>query len=149
MRRFRSRQIRKYVSGIQGCTIQAFPGATIGRLAEHVSSGRVDISSVDFVINNVGTNNVSSSQSVNTILSYYEDLIHQLKKVTSAKLIFTSILPRLVDHRDSEAKVCKVNAEINNICRRKHLLYCKLYRSFLYNNLPQIRVYMLLVMGFI
>ena len=56
-------------------------------------------------------------------------------------MIFTSILPRLVDHRDSEAKVCKVNAEINNICRRKHLLYCKLYRSFLYNNLADPSLY--------
>ena len=91
-----SASIPKYDSEIHVCTVQAFPGATIGRLAEHVSSGRVDISSVDFVINNVGTNNVSSFQSVNTILSYYEDLIHQLKKITSAKLIFTSILPRFV-----------------------------------------------------
>ena len=119
-----SAYIPKYVSGIHGCTVHAFPGATIGRLAELVSSGRVNLSSLDFIIIiNVGTNNVSSSQSVNTILSYYEDLIHKLKKVTSAKLIFTSILPRLVDHRDSESKVCKVNVEL----KKKHLLYCNLY----------------------
>jgi hypothetical protein len=30
--------------------IQAFPGATIGRLAELVSSGRVNLSSVEFHI---------------------------------------------------------------------------------------------------
>ena len=108
-----SAYIPTYVSGIHGCAIRASPGANIGRLAEHVSSGRVDLSSLDFVITNIGTNNVSSSQSINTILSYYGDLIHKLKKITSAKLIFTSILPRLVDHRDSEFKVCKVNAELN------------------------------------
>ena len=104
MRRFRSRQIRKYVSGIQGCTIQAFPGATIGMLK--LSSFLL----ADFIIINVGTNNVSSSQSVNTILSYHGDLIYELKRIIRAKLIFTSILPRLVDHRDSESKVCKVFA---------------------------------------
>ena len=76
--------------------------------AELASSGRVNLSSVDFIIINVGTNNVSSSQPVNTILSYYGDLIYKLKRIIRAKLIFTSILPKLVDHRDSESKVCKV-----------------------------------------
>ena len=47
--------------------------------------------------------------------------------MTRPKLIFTSILPRLVDHRDSESKVCKVNAELNKSCKRKLLLYCNLY----------------------
>ena len=61
--------------------------------------------------------------------------------MTRAKLIFTSILPRLVDHRDSEFKVCKVNAELKKLCRRTHLLYCNLYRSFLYNNLPDPSLY--------
>jgi len=86
-----SASIPKYVCGIHGCTIHAFPGATIGRLAELVSSGRVNLSSVEFIIINVGTNNVSSPQSVNTILSYYGDLIYKLKRMTRAKLIFTSI----------------------------------------------------------
>ena len=65
---------------------------------------------------------MSSSQSVNTILSYYGVLIYKLgKRIIRAKLIFTSILPRLVDHRDSESKVCKVldfwcfNATFSNI----------------------------------
>ena len=75
-------------------------------------SVRVNLSSVDFVIINVGTNSESSSQSVNTILSYYGDLIYKLKRMTRTKLIFTSILPRLVDHRDSESKVFKINAEL-------------------------------------
>jgi hypothetical protein len=48
-----------------------------------------------------------------------------IQRMTRAKLIFTSILPRLVDHRDSEFKVCKVNAELKKLCRRTHLLYCK------------------------
>jgi hypothetical protein len=52
-----SASIPKYVSEIHGCTVQVFSG------------------SVEFAITNVGTKNVSSSQSVNTILSYYGDLI--------------------------------------------------------------------------
>ena len=125
-----SASIPKYVSDIDGCTTQAFPGATIGRLTELISSGKVDLSSVDFVIVHVGTNNVSSPQSVDTILSYYGDLIHAVKRRTYAKLIFTSILPRLVDHKSTVAKVTKVNSELRKLCRRNHLLFCNLYRSF-------------------
>ena len=75
-----SASISKYVSEIHGCTVQTFPDATVGRLSELVLfSGRVNLSSVDFAILNVGTNNVSSSQSVNTILSYYGYLLYQFE----------------------------------------------------------------------
>ncbi|CAG2228810.1 unnamed protein product [Mytilus edulis] len=131
-----SASIPKYVSGIDGCTTQAFPGATIGRLTELISSGKVDLISLDFVIVHVGTNNISSSQSVDTIISYFGDLIHKLKKMTFAKLIFTSILPRPVDHMKTGAKVNKVNTELKRLCKRNNLLYCNLYRSFLLDNIP-------------
>ncbi|CAG2226049.1 unnamed protein product [Mytilus edulis] len=131
-----SASIPKYVSGIDGCTTQAFPGATIGRLTELISSGKVDLISLDFVIVHVGTNNISSSQSVDTIMSYFGDLIHKLKKMTFAKLIFTSILPRPVDHMKTGAKVNKVNTELKRLCKRNNLLYCNLYRSFLLDNIP-------------
>ena len=58
----------KYVGGIDGCTTQAFPGATIGRLLELVSSGRTNLRLVDFVIIHVGINNISSPPSANTII---------------------------------------------------------------------------------
>jgi hypothetical protein len=69
-----SASIPKYVGGIRGCTTQAFPGATIGRLSELVSSGRIHLRLVDFVIIHVGTNSIFSPQSVNTIMSYYGDV---------------------------------------------------------------------------
>ena len=58
--------IPKYVDGIYGCTTQAFPGATIGRLSQLVSSGRVNLSSVDFIIIQIGTtcNNISNGDSI-------------------------------------------------------------------------------------
>ena len=52
-----------------------FPGATIARLADFVSNGRINLKKINFVIVHVGTNNVSSSQSVDTILSCYGNLI--------------------------------------------------------------------------
>jgi hypothetical protein len=48
-------------------------------------------------------------------MSYYGDLIHKLKSKTSAKLVFTSILPRLVDHLKTVNKVNKVNSELRKL----------------------------------
>lgn len=116
--------------------LKAFPGATIARLADFVSNGRINLENINFVIVHVGTNNVSSSQSVDTILSYYGDLIHKIKSKTDAKIIFTSLLPRLVDFKLSERKLNKVNSELRRLCNRRSLLFCNLYRSFLHNNKP-------------
>ena len=57
---------------------------------------------INFVIVHVGTINVSSSQSTDTISSYYGDLIHKIKSKTDAKISFISLLPRLVDFKLSE-----------------------------------------------
>ena len=65
-------------------------------------------------------------------MSYYGDVIHKLNSKTSAKLVFTSILPRLVDHIKTVNKVNKVNSELRKLCKRKHLLFCYLYKSFFY-----------------
>ena len=54
-----SASIPKYVRGIDGCTTQAFPGATIARLADFVSNGRINLKNINFVIVHVGTNNVT------------------------------------------------------------------------------------------
>ena len=61
-----STSIPKYVDGIYGCTTQAFPSATIGRLSQLVSSRRVNLSSVDFIIIQIGTtcNNISNGDSI-------------------------------------------------------------------------------------
>ena len=138
----------KYVGGIHGCTTQAFPGATIGRLSELVSSGRINLRLVDFVIIHVGTNNISSLQSVNTIMSYYGDLIHKLKSKTSAKLVLTSILPRLVDHIKTVNKVNKVNSELRKLYKRNNLLFCNSY-NFFYIIIRLTLPYLPLKMGYI
>jgi hypothetical protein len=78
----------------------------------------------------------SSSQSVDTIVCYYGDLIHKIKSKTDAKIIFTSLLPRLVDFKLSERKLNKVNSELRRLCNRRSLFFCNLYRSFLHNNKP-------------
>jgi hypothetical protein len=53
-----SASMPKYVDGIRGCTTQAFPGATIGRITELLSRGKINISNIDIVVIHVGTNNI-------------------------------------------------------------------------------------------
>ena len=55
-------------------------------------------------------------------MSYYGDLIHKLKSKTSAKLVLTSILPRLMDHVKTVNKVNKVNSELRKLCKRKKIV---------------------------
>ena len=103
--------IPKYVRGIDGCTTQSFPGDTLARLTDFVSNGRINLHNINFVIVHVGTNNVSSSESIDTILSYYGDWIHQIKSKTDAKIVFTSLFSRLVDFKLSE-RTLKGNSEL-------------------------------------
>jgi hypothetical protein len=125
-----SASIPKYVDGIRGCITQAFPGATIGRITELLFRGKINISNIDIVIIHVGTNNISSAQHVDTIISYYGDLIHKVKYKTNAHIVCTSILPRLCDHDKTVNKINKVNLELKKLCIRKKIQYTNLYRSF-------------------
>lgn len=131
-----SASIPKYVTDINGCSVQAFPGATIGRLSNLVANGTVNLKHIDFLIIHVGSNNIAIHQSVNQIISFYGDLIHYIKCKTSAQIVFTSILPRLCDFHQTERMVTKVNAELKSLCKRKHISFSNIYRSFLYKNKP-------------
>ena len=44
---------------INGCSVQAFPGATIGRLSNLVANGTVNLKHIDFLIIHVGSNNIA------------------------------------------------------------------------------------------
>jgi hypothetical protein len=69
---------------------------------------------------------------VDTIISYYGDLIHKLKYKANAHIVFTSILPRLCDHDKTVNKMNKVNLELKKSCIRKKVQYTNLYGSFFY-----------------
>ena len=90
---------------------------------------------IDFYCNTC-SNNIAIHQSVNQIISFYGDLIHYIKCKTSAQILFTSILPRLWDFHQTERMVTKVNAELKSLCKRRHIAFANIYRSFLYKNKP-------------
>ena len=78
---------------------------------------------------------------MDTIISYYGDLIHKLKYKTNAHIVFSSILPRLCDHDKIVNKINKVNSELQKLCIRKKVQYTNLYRSFLLNSRPDSSLY--------
>ena len=49
---------------------------------------------------------------VDTIISYYGDLIHKLKYKTNAHIVYTSMLSRLCDHDKTVNKINKINLEL-------------------------------------
>lgn len=61
--------VPRYVHNIDGCKTQAFLGGTIEKLTGLISFGKVNPSFKDIVIIHVGTNNINSNQSVDTIMS--------------------------------------------------------------------------------
>ena len=108
--------------GLEGAQHKHFWGL---QQVELLSRGKINISNIDIVIIHVGTNNISSAQNVDTIISYYGDLIHKLKYKTNAHIVCTSILPRLCDHDKTVNvnKINKVNLELKKLCIRKKIQY--------------------------
>ena len=49
---------------------------------------------------------------MDTIISYYGDLIHKLKYKTNAHIVYTSMLSRLCDHDKTVNKINKINLEL-------------------------------------
>ena len=62
-------------------------------------------------------------------MSYYGDLIHKLK-VKLVQISFYFYFTQ--EHIKTVNKVNKVNSELRKLCKRKHLLFCYLYKSFFY-----------------
>ena len=133
--------IPKYVKDINGCTTQAFPGATIARLSDYVSSNKINLKNKDFIIVHVGSNNIAQNHSVDMIISYYSDLIHNIQIKSKAKIIITSILPRLIDHNSTAENVRLVNSQLKKLCVRRNIQFSNIYKSFLCNNLPDASLY--------
>ena len=63
-----SASIPKYVTDINGYSVQAFPGATIGRLSNLVANGTVNLKHIDFLIIHVGSNNIAQDLKISRFI---------------------------------------------------------------------------------
>ena len=105
-----SDSMAKYVSGIEGVRLQAFRGDTVARLTNRIANREADLGPFDYAIVHVGTNDIARRQSFDSIMSDFANLIGIMRKVEPAiKIIISAILPRPVDHEDTDLMIRRVN----------------------------------------
>lgn len=127
----------KHVSGINHTTIQPFPGATISRLQNKITSHRASIN-FKYTILLIGTNDIDSSLSVEEILSLFENLVTFILSRSNTNLIISGIIPRPCDLKfdPTESRVKHFNKELKSLCIRRKLQFLHTYRVFLHKNKP-------------
>jgi lysophospholipase L1-like esterase len=108
--------------------VQAFPGATIAAITNHVQSHKASIARYDAVIFHVGTNDLCSKP-VSELLALYTNLIAVTRKESkSIKIILSSILPRPVDFGQTKAKSIDVNNQLKSyLCPRLNVQFVSSY----------------------
>lgn len=126
--------IIKHISGLQGVTIQSFPGDTIAKIANRLQYREAVLRDFDFVILHVGTNDIDRRASFNDIISDFGNLIGICKKLKpSIHVIISSILPRPKDHSVSDSMIRAVNKHLNKVMSKsmKFKFVCS-YKPFMY-----------------
>ena len=104
------------MSGIEGCTVQAFRGDSISKLTNRIKTKEADLSKFDFVILHVGTNDIANKASFEHIISDYGNLIGVCRNVKpSLKIVVSAIIPRPVDHEITDGIIRQVNTHLNNV----------------------------------
>ena len=135
--------IIKDLAPIEGVTLEAYPSSTIGYLSVLISNGGINFTNYDFLIVHVGTNNIGNRDSFGAIVSDFGNLIAQIrKKKPSIRIIISSILPRPLDHTDTDNMIKKVNTHLRTVMApdlnfhfiRSHRAFSKYgtYRRYLY-----------------
>lgn len=102
--------IIKDITQIDGVTIRAFPGVTIGKLALLFSKGTISVENYDYLILHVGTNNIANRNTYEEIISDYGNLLGIIRKIKiNLRIIVSSILPRPIDHSITDGMIKQVN----------------------------------------
>ena len=102
--------IIKDIAPIEGVTIKPFPGCTIGYMTVLISKGDIVLTNHDFLIVHVGTNDIGYRSSFGAIVSDFGNLVAQIRrKKPSIRIVISSILPRPLDHVDTDPMIKDVN----------------------------------------
>ena len=104
--------IIKNMDPLDGVVVKCFPSATIAKLSRLLSTD-VKLHNFEYIIIHVGTNNIGNRDSFGNILSDYGNLIASVKKLKSSiRIIVSAILPRPVDHDDTDSMRKAVNTQL-------------------------------------
>jgi lysophospholipase L1-like esterase len=122
--------------------VQAFPGASIASLTQHVQYGKACVCGFDVVIFHVGTNDVAN-KSVDEMMSLYANLVAVTrKKCKTVKIVMSSILPRPVDLLQTKGKWIEINKKLKcYLCSRLHVQFVASYKAFLCKGEPRMELF--------
>lgn len=138
-----SDSIAKYVSGIEGCVVQAFRGDTISKLTRRIQSHQAALKPYDYVILHVGTNDIANRASFREIISDFGNLIAVCKNENpSIEIIISAIIPRPIDHKISDPVIREVNSYLNKkMSKTMNFRFICTYRPFTYCGKIRIELY--------
>ena len=109
-----SDSMAKYVSGIEGCIVQAFRGDTIARLTQRLQRQEAELEKFQYVIFHVGTNDIGNRASKREMLSDFGNLIGVCRKIKpSINICISAIIPRPIDHSVTDLVISEVNSYLN------------------------------------
>ena len=103
----------KNMDPLDGVVVKCFPSAIIAKLSRLLPTD-VKLLNFEYIIIHVGANNIGNRDSCGYILSNYGNLIASVKKLKpSIRMIVSAILPRPVDHDDTDSMITAVNFVLN------------------------------------
>ena len=121
--------IPKYVTDIRGAEIIPFKGININGVSAQIQNKRL-ILDKEFTIFHVGTNDIPHLDK-GAILSSFNNLITIVRGLSKTKIVFSSVLPRPVDHESNGEKVKHVNKDLMKLCEQRKIKFLHSYRPFL------------------
>ena len=121
--------IPKYVTDIRGAEIIPFKGININGVSAEIQNKSL-ILDKEFTIFHVGTNDIPHLDK-GAILSSFNNLITIVRGYSKTKIVFSSVLPRPVDHESNDEKVKDVNKDLMKLCEQRKIKFLHSYRPFL------------------
>lgn len=131
-----SDSICKYVSGIHGLEVKAFPGIGISRMAGECSKDclRSLLLQKSVVIVHVGTNDVSRFDA-GQIVSNLNGLFFKIREANShIQIMYSAILPKPNETREINDKIKTINLAIEKMCKARKFPFLHTYRPFIDKN---------------
>ena len=122
--------IGKHVQAFDDCVVHTFPGVTIEQLTSKLKRQPHLVRNGAFVLIHVGTNNVQT-HSPAIIRQLFELLVNQILAIMpNARILISSIRPRLRNFYQTNAKICSINnaLEHNSI---RHTVFIRTCGPFL------------------
>ena len=138
-----SDSIAKYITGIDGVTLQAFSGDTISRITNRLLTREAKIEKIDFVIFHVGTNDIGRRASFQSIISDFGNLVGVCRKVNpTIRIIISAIIPRPVDHTVTDTVIRKINGYLaKEMSKNMNFKFIHTYRPFTHCGKVKLELY--------